>query len=265
MRALLGLTTVLAVAAACATNPPQSRQLGIFNSRDTTDGASGYVVKPTAVFWDANNVSLPNSTVIPDSCIVDTAYIPPDTTTTQLPNQLDAGSPINVSTGTALGTMTPDTIPGVIITYRNHTGGIAHVPGNDITYTVPGAPGGYPATSIQGKTAKVLKLGTIDPNPPAGDSLHVTWVLDRVGVTAVNIEFLYNSTGGSTYNRAVLCSLYDDGEFRMDPKATAAWKTGYGNLQKVHAYRWVTTFNPVSDATLMETISRFDTTKTSFP
>ena len=152
MRALISLIAVSVIAlVACSTQIPSSRQLGVINIKDTTDGAGGYKIHPTAVFWEARNVNLPNSTVTPDTCL-DTLYYPPDTTSAVIANQLDAGSPVLEQTplGTGpVGQMTPDTVPNVLITYRNHTGGFAHAPGNDVLFTVPGAAGGFATSTIK--------------------------------------------------------------------------------------------------------------------
>ena len=136
MRVFFVLSAIaIAVAAACSGyDIPKSRLLGVFNVKDTSDGGTGYVVKPTGVFWNSSNAVLPYSINAPDSCI-DTVYRPQDTTTQTLTNQLDAGSPILFQTDLGNGTMTPDTIPGKLITYRYHGPGVAHTPGANIIFT----------------------------------------------------------------------------------------------------------------------------------
>jgi hypothetical protein len=264
MRVVTSLMAVVVIAFAACGNPsniPTSRALGVFNIKDTTNGAGGYTISPTAVFWTASNLTLPNSQYIPDSCI-DTLYYPPDTTTATLTTQLDAGSPIMVATSLATGSLTPDTIPGKLIVYKDAGAPIAHTPGLNVTFTVPGAAGGVEASTLTAKTAQYLSLGPIDPQP--ADSLHLTWNLQTPGTTAVNIALLYISGGGSTYNRQILCSLFDDGSYTMGPKTAKGWKDAYPN-QKVQAFRWVTTYNTGSANTLLLGIAEFDTTKTTFP
>lgn len=262
MRRLLVLTAVSALTvAACSPSVPSSRALGVINLKDTTDGAGGYVFKPSGVFWRASNVTVPNSAIAPDSCI-DAAYTPPDTTTSVLINEnLDAGSPVQVSTSTGVGTMTPDTIPNVIIIYKS-LGFIPHVPGTDVTYAIPGAAGGYEAGTIHGQTPKRLDLGPIDPQP--ADSLYLTWNSDRPGTSAVNIALIYKSSPTGSFDKQILCSLFDDGQFTIIPKQAAEWKKAYPN-QQVAALRWITTFESLANSGLLVAISEFDTTKTTFP
>jgi hypothetical protein len=264
MRALFGLSVIIVFAfAACGspTNIPTSRNLGVINVKDTSNGGSGYKVFPTGVFWTASNVNLPNSTVVPDSCI-DTVYFPPDTTTRHITTQIDAGSPIHVSTSTAAGDMTPDTIPGVIVIYKGPAAGLTHTPGTNMTFAIPGAPGGFEAVTMAAKTAALLSLGPIDPQPP--DSLRLTWNLQTPGTTAVGFSLLYKTTGSLTFNRQVLCSLIDDGEAYVDKKTITKWKNAYPD-QAVQAFRWVTTYQTGSNASLLLAISEFDTVKASLP
>ena len=262
MRSVISLSVFLVfAAAACGSNIPSSRNLGVLNVKDTTGGGPGYVVHPTGVFWNANNVVIPNSQTVPDSCI-DTIYFKPDTTTRHLSSQIDAGSPILVATSTQAAHMTPDTIPGLIVVYKAPPAGLTHTPGTDITFTIPGAPGGFEATAIQAKTASLLSLGPIDPQP--ADSLHLTWNLQTPGLSAVGIALLYSTTGSINYDRQILCSLYDDGEAWVIKKDAAKWKAGYPN-QTVQAYRWITNFHTGSNNSLLVAISEFDTVKVTLP
>jgi len=260
-RFYVSVTALVVIAAACAPSAVAPRKLGVLNLKDTTDGAGGYVIKPQGVFWTAQNVQLPNSTVPPDSCL-ETSYSPPDTTTAVLINEnVDAGSPVQVSTSTGIGSMTPDTIPNVIIIYHA-LGYIPHVPGTDVIYAVPGAAGGFESGTIHGKTPKRLDLGPIDPQP--SDSLSLTWNIGVPGTSAVNIALIYQSLHASKPDSQLLCSLYDDGQFEIPPKQAAKWKAAYPN-QQVAALRWITTFESLPNSGLLVAISEFDTTKTTFP
>jgi len=254
---------VLTAAAACSTNDiPSSRPLGVFNVKDTSNGAGGYVVKPTGVFWNSSNAQLPYSINAPDSCI-DTLNYPTDTTTQTLKNQLDAGSPILFQTDLSNGTMTPDTIPGKLISYRYHGAGVAHTPGASIIFSVPGAPGGVPAATQTMITAKRLILGPIDPAPV--DSLHLTWGIGQPGVAAVNIYLQYATNGSLTLNRQIICSLYDDGDYWLNQYTAKKWKNASLTQQQVKAFRWITTYSTGSGNLLLLSISEFDTLKTSLP
>lgn len=266
MRVLLGLFAIVIIAAASACSGydiPKSRLLGVFNVSDTSNGAGGYVVKPTAVFWNASNSVLPYSVNVADSCI-DALYVAPDTGHAMLTGQLDAGSPITYQTDLAVGSMTPDTVPG-LITYRQHGSGVLHTPGANITFTIPGAAGGFPASAQTAITAKRLVLGPIDPNPP--DSLHLTWLIGQPGLAAVNIYLIYTTTGTSPKTRQIICNLYDDGDAWVPKKTLTGWKVGSTTTpgQRVRAFRWITTYSNAPNNSLLLTISEFDTLKTTLP
>ncbi|HUO52301.1 MAG TPA: hypothetical protein VMT93_07270 [Gemmatimonadaceae bacterium] len=259
---ILTAAAAIAAAAACSTqNVPSERNFGVLNIKDTTNGGSGYKISPTGVFWVASNLALPNSTVVPDSCI-DTLYYPPDTTTRTITTGIDAGSPIQFATSTGTGSMTPDTIPGKLVLYKTVGTGVTHTPGTDVTFAIPGAAGGFEAVNVRAKTAALLSIGPVDPNPV--DSIHLTWNLQTPGTTAVNFALLYMYNGSSKYNRQILCSFIDDGDGYVDKKTAAKWKASYPN-QTVQAYRWVTTFVTGSNNSLVEAISEFDTVKTVLP
>jgi hypothetical protein len=267
MKRLTCLMLVLLTAAACAPSPTPPRSLGVFNVNDSTDGAGGYTMRPTAVFWSASNVSLPNSQLPPDACI-DTVYLPPDTTKQALSGQLDAGSPVQVQTDLTTGQMTPDTIPNVLITYRVHGPRLGFTPGATVHFAIPGAAGGFQASTMSFPTAKRLVLGPIDPTPP--DSLHLTWAQGYPGVDAVQVALIYISPGSLTYNRQIVCAMNDDGDFYVPgPQSpnnmSLKWKNANSTGQRVTAFRWVTTYTSLGDNGLLLGISTFDTTKTTFP
>jgi hypothetical protein len=173
-----------------------------------------------------------------------------------------------VQTDLTTGTMTPDTIPNILITYRTHGPALDYTPGANVHFTIPGAPSGFIASTISALTAKRLVLGPIDPNPP--DSLHLTWVTGYPGTDAVQLALIYQSPGSLVYNRQILCSMDDDGSFYVpgpgsSDNMSAKWAAASATAQRVTAFRWVTTFETFGNNGLLLTIARFDTVKTTFP
>jgi hypothetical protein len=264
MRTYVLLSAVSVVLfAACSESLPNSRQLGAFDLRDTTDGAGGYVTNPTAVFWQASNFNLANSQVAPDSCLV-VRYFPPDTVTAVLSNQLDAGAPIQVQTSLQTANMSKDTLPNGLQVYKSPTFGISHVPGGDVIFTVPGAPGGFPAAVLHAVTPKILVIGPIDTLPT--DSLHLTWTAGPAGTKgAVNMNLLFSRNNTTKPDSVIECSMLDDGDFWVNRKIASSWAGANGFYRTVQAFRWITTFNSLSTSSLMAAIARFDTVKTTFP
>jgi len=257
------LAAVVIFADACgAGSPPTSRPLGVFNVVDSSNGAGGYVVKPTGVFWSASNLTLPYSGNVPDSC-VDTVYFPPVVDTATLTNQLDAGPQVSFQTDLGTGVMTPDTIPGKLISYQYHGPGVPHTPGADIIFTIPGAAGGVDAATQHMVTAKRLVLGPVDTAP--ADSLHLTWLIGQPGLAAVNIYLIYATATSSILNRQIFCQLYDDGDQYLNVFISKKWKNAAQTQQKVTAFRYVTTYTTGSNNLLLLSISKFDTLRAPLP
>ena len=187
---------VLAAIAACSElrHPELRVRSASSTCKDTSDGAGGYVVKPTAVFWNASNAQLPYSTNAPDSCI-DTIYYRPTRRRSTLTNQLDAGLADHRSRPTCRnGAMTPDTIPNRLITYRYHGAGVAAHAGRG--HHLQRARRDAAASPRRRSTMITAKqLHPRPDRPGAADSLHLTWTIGQPGVAAVNIYLIYATTG----------------------------------------------------------------------
>jgi hypothetical protein len=263
MRALLGLSifAVAAAAAACGGDSvPTSRNIGLFELKDTSDGVGGYVAKPTGKFWNtASGGSLPDSRSPIDTCIDQTYFN--DTTTTHLTNQLNAGDTVVFQSSEGMRNMLPDTIPGVLVEYRA-TAYTPLIPGGDVTWVIPGAAGGIDAETFTANTPKPLILGPIDPLPV--DSLHLTWVTGQPDTSAVVIELIsvVAPPGGSGHQ--IFCRLEDTGSFYMNLTLSAKWKAAHATFQTVKAYRFLTTVKS-SVAQQLTAEVEFDTVKTTFP
>ncbi len=259
MRSCFRLCSALlfVAAAACGVqNPPTSRNLGVITLTDSSDGAGGYLTSPQAVFWDASNVSLPASNAPANACI-DTIYIKPDTSHAVVPNQIDAGSPITFVSTSSTGTMTPDTIPNVQIVYRYHGSGFHYTPGGNITFTIPGASGGFDASTIAGLTAKKLILGPVQSQPT--DSFPLTWTPGTQGTDAVNIYLIYETPTSLVPDHQIICSSDDVGQIYVPRAMAVHWDTAANYYQRVTAFRWVTTFATTTNNGLLYTYSKFDT------
>jgi hypothetical protein len=251
---------LIVVAAGCSnTSVPTSRALGVITTGDSANGTGLYFTSPTAVFWDAVNISLPGSNAPANSCI-DTLYFPPDTSHTVIPNQLDAGASIGFTSSVSVGTLIPDTIPGVVIAYHYHGPGFQYVPGGDITFVVPGAAGGFDASTIVAHTAKKLVGVAVPAQPVPTDSMQLTWVQGTPGADAVNIYMIYEDSTSNVPDRQIICSMDDNGSMYVPIKMTKHWHDAYPYYQAVHAFRFVTSYQTTSSGGLLYTYSRFDTT-----
>jgi hypothetical protein len=260
----LVLFAIVAAAAACGsgTTPPSSRPLGVITLNDSSDGAGGYLTSPQAVFWDASNITLPASNAPANSCI-DTTYVKPDTSHQVIPNQLNAGNTIHFSSTLSTGDLTPDTIPNVQIVYRYHGTGFHFTPGANVTFTVPGASGGFDAGTIAAITAKKLILGPVPSQPT--DSFPLTWTAGTAGTDAVNIYLIYETPTSIVPDRQIICSSDDVGSIMVPKSMAIHWDTAANYYQSVHAFRWVTTFSTTTNNGLLYSYSRFDTTAVPVP
>ncbi|HXY32123.1 MAG TPA: hypothetical protein VEI06_15555 [Gemmatimonadaceae bacterium] len=268
MKSTLGLALILgAGVAGCksAGDIPTARPVGIFNISAASDNQGGWVMAPTAVFYQG---ALPNinSAGSPDTCL-DTLInlgLPENPGPAQYTNQLDAGSPISINT--SLGTqdiMTPDTIPGLISYKIPNAGVVAYVPGGQVSFAIPGVTNGFPSATFVVTTSAPLTLEEIPPNPTT--EFDVTWNAGDAN-SAVVLHMLYAKGDTATdFNREIFCAVPDNGDKTVNLKLARLWAASNNNLHLVKGYRWKTTFLNTTDNGILLGIAQFNFQKTIFP
>jgi hypothetical protein len=215
---------------------PSSVPLG-FVTITTGDAASVHTTSPSAYFVDAVNVSIPNSGNSADTC-ADIGY--PGTAAVTPLSQIDAGSPVIVALSTDTAQITPNAadVNGYIF-YRLPTGdSIAIFPGSTGRITVPGA--AFHAFNFTFVNADSLKLGPLEAS---SDSLHdmpIVWS-PQVGQTASVVVELIFGPSNTNFNEQIFCQFTDNGSHSVQASLVNKWRTA--NARRVHAYRFLTTFN----------------------
>ena len=217
---------------------PRSVPLGIV-SISTGDGASVHTTSPSAYFVDAVNVSIPNSGTSADTC-ADISY--PGTATVTPLSQINAGTPVVVAltSDTAQLTPNPADVNGYVF-YRLPTGdSINIVPGSSGRVTIPGATNAFHAFSFTFVNADSLKLGPLEASADSVHDMPIVWN-PQIGAAASVVVQLQFGPSSSTINEQIFCQFTDNGSHSV--QATLANKWRAANARRVHAYRFLTTFN----------------------
>lgn len=98
-------------------------------------------------------------------------------------------------------------------------------PGADTaTVTIPGAAGGFPALTMR---ARVVENFDAQPVPDSGDASGIVlqWTPATQPGTTMQIELRYKTDAAYTLpNEQVICSVVDDGDFRVPSAVLAGWR-----------------------------------------
>lgn len=217
---------------------PSSVPLG-FITITMGDAASVHMTSPSAYFVDAVNVSIPNSATSLDTC-AEIGY--PGTTGVTPLSQVDAGTPVVVATtlDTAQLTPTPADGNGYIFYRLPANDSIRIVPGSTNRVTVPGATNAFHAFNFTFVNADSLILAPIDASPDSAHDLPVTWNPQIGAQASVVVELIYGDASNAL-NTQIFCQFTDNGSHSVQASLANVWRTA--NFRRVHAYRFLTTFN----------------------
>jgi hypothetical protein len=258
----LSVAVVVFIGACKKLDLPESRALAAFTLDSVALQGEEYRTRAVGVFLSEFSGQLPDSRFVRDSC----RTLPyPLQSTPGSGNTIDAGTPVTVRTDKATGPMFPVT-GGSITQYElQGDGRIAFTPGTPVAFDVPGAPNGYPQTSVTGVTAAPLQLGPVD-TLPEDTGLILTWNASSDS-SAVVISLQYGTTADrTTADEQIYCSLADDGVDTLNFTQTLRWRQAPAITRRVTAYRWRSTLQPVSAEAIAIVISQFDIVpKTTFP
>jgi|BarGraIncu00222A_1022003.scaffolds.fasta_scaffold07026_4 hypothetical protein len=217
---------------------PSSVPLGLVTI-STGDAASVHTTSPSAYFVDAVNVSIPNSGNSADTC-ADIGY--PGTAAITPLSQIDAGSPVIVALSTDTAQIAPNAadVNGYIF-YRLPTGdSIRIVPGSTGRITVPGASNAFHAFNFTFVNADSLKLGPLEASSDSVHDMPIIWN-SQIGQAASVVVELEFGPSSSNFNEQIFCQFTDNGSHSVQASLVNKWRTA--NARRVHAYRFLTTFN----------------------
>lgn len=213
-----------------------------------------HVISPEAFFFKGVLSGIPNAAIVLDSCS-DAPFSTGNTLSGV--TYLDAGSPVTTSVGGRLDTL-PRTVTGTGTTYKRAIGAdIPFTPGDSIVVTVPGAVGGYPNSTIRGKTAEALTLQPI-AMPSGNQAMQLRWNLpsNQLDVAMILSLRYAPANGNGQLSRQVVCSFTDDGVDSIPFQQYQTWINNSGTLENIIATRLRTSFATVADG-LLEVIATY--------
>jgi hypothetical protein len=215
---------------------------------------SDTILGPEAIFYRTGPLGLPTSRVDIDQCQI--AAFPANGGDGELPRFLDAGDRVAITTATDTGYLLP-TIQDNRELYVLPTGErFPFHPGELVTITVPGAPGGFSNGTISVLTARPFALGPIAPSPPEGEPLDLTWTPAGDDSTKILMSLQYG-VGGVEANQQIFCSLVDDGAAEISSVFLTQWRSATTGSRNVAAQRWRVAIEEVTGGVLV-LISVFD-------
>ena len=221
---LAGVLAVALLLAACKALEPEPVKVALL-SVPTEDTGDGYASAPIAFFIQGTGIGLSTTLVGNEGCVVRRL-------TTGTGNQdfdyIDAGPSITARFDGPAATLTKVTANGRT-TYELPAGtSLSFTPGQTITFSIPGAAGGFPASLVGARTAEAFTAGPVTLPASTSEDMTVTWTpVPEIAGSAMFYSIRYSSPGMTQVDREIACVFRDDGtgvigstmltEFRQSP------------------------------------------------
>ena len=247
------LVTALALTACLDPDPVPESNYGVVGLT-TVVTSTDTILSPEALFYRTGLLSLPTSRVTGDQCQI--APYPTPTQGTTLPRFLDAGDSVAVATGTTTKFLYPTITTNGESYVLDPSETFPFQPGETVTVTVPGAPGGFANGTISVLTARGYTLGPIAPSPPVDETLELTWSPAGDDSTKMLISLQYG-VGQLDPNQQIFCSLVDDGAAEVPEVLLAQWRNATTGSRRVEAARWRVAVREVNGGVLL-VVSAFE-------
>ena len=184
-----------------------------------TKGA-GYTTNPVSNFYSVGSASFSSANSATDSCRLGT-YDPNALPAAITATAIGGGAYVAIKVSGRSDTLRKVSVTD--LTYRLSTAaGILFTPGDSITFTVPGDGNGFPAVSLQARTAEPFTLSPIVV-PPAGQAMTMTWTTATDANAAMLVSLRYNNGSGTGLNAVVFCDFKDDGSGTVSAALVAPW------------------------------------------
>ena len=202
--------------------------------------------KPFIAFFRASNVGFPNSANVSDQCGV--ANVADDTPDPNIPggfSYLEGGSPVTLTLAgppRTLARTVQARADGAVLFYGlpEQTGGFT--PNVDFSISVPGAAGGFPATTVLGHTTVPFTFQPVATGS-TGVPLQLRWTAAPSGhASAMLVELQYvGQVSGVNRQLAIYCSLVDDGSHDVAAPTAQGWYEASPSSRSVLFQRLFTT------------------------
>ena len=250
---LSALLASLALVACLDPEPVPESDYGVIGLTTVVSG-SDTTLSPEALFYRTGPLGLPTSRVASDQCQI--AVYPTPSPNTQLPRFLDAGDSVAVSAVASTKYLFPTIDANGESYVLRAADRFPFSPGETITITVPGVPGGFANGTISVLTARGFTMGPISPSPPTGEGLDLTWTPAGDDSTKLLVSLQYG-VGQLQANEQIFCSLVDDGTAEVSNLLLTRWRTATTGSRKVEAARWRVAAKEVSGGVLL-VVSAFE-------
>ena len=236
------------ILAACLDPEPVSESnygvIGLTTAVSTNDT----ILQPEALFYRTGPLGLPTSKVSIDQCQL--APYPSPVPNTERPRFLDAGDSVAISTTAA----TKFLFPTVDLTGESYvlkdTDRFPFHPGEAVTITVPGVPGGFANGTISVLTARGFTMGPIAAQPDVDEGIDLTWSPAGDDSTKMLVSLQYG-VGQIEPNQQIFCSLLDDGVAEVPPILITQWRNAQAGSRRFEAARWRVAAKEVNDGILV--------------
>ena len=216
-------------------------------------GDSGYVARPEGLFALASGPPTVDSRSTVDTCQV-ADYVPQSTSISVV--QVDAGDSLVFAVGAATTLLRPIKRFGITV-YAAQPAEIGFEPGAEVSFTVPGAGGGFPAMTISSLTAAALtSLTPVSTRPPTDQPLEFTWSPAGDDSSKLELLLIYARQGTTEFNEQVVCDWRDDGTGVIRAQHLGGWSLS--EVQRIEVSRYRTQRQEVGD-TVLVLLATFDT------
>jgi len=253
MHKLPGLIVASAIVLAGCTvssDLPTDQRLGFiaidqYGVGDTaTMDVQGSFFQPSATIQP----NIPNSAAVGDTCGAYDYDGPPGDTQPIKVDNLNAGDSIVITTDKATGKLVPVFNVAGSVDYVLQGGRLPFTPGSDVTITVPGDSGGFPARTQTVKTLVTPSFTPIQRHPDGSKDLDLHWSPAGPTYGALQLEFLYSNNANPVPNRYMICALRDDGSYSIPSYIIAGeWNVSPYDAQSASAIRTNTTIDQQSN------------------
>jgi hypothetical protein len=239
----------IAVASCDTTGSFQANELFWgFVTISAIDVAGEARTRPNGLFFKGEISSIPNAAIRPDSCFPPRDYVPPVNSFGAV-DYLDAGTEVSAKIGTITHAL-PRQFANGVTSYEFPTGTtLAYTGGDSVVINVSGAPGGYPAAELRGKTAEPFTL-----TPPVvvnQEALQLRWTTPTDTNTSMIFSLIYTPPGTNQPTREILCAFRDDGIDSIPFGAHQLWASSTNTRRDVVATRLRTVIAGGGDQAIM--------------
>jgi hypothetical protein len=252
-RFVKGVPWLLLAAACTGINQPQTSPFG-FLQVVTRAQAGQPVSVPTATFENTTQSGYPNSRDTTNSCAVS------DMTggVTSGQESLDAGDSVAFTSDRGTVYLYPVSDFLGTTSYRASTNSVSLTPGTEVTFEIPGAPGGFPAATLSALTAPAFtELSPIPTSVAVADSMVVTWAPPGDDSSRIEVALQYGAAGIPLVNRQVLCQWRDDGRQAIAGSLLVEWSRA--SLRQVQVTRFRTARQVVGAEPVLYFLATYDT------